>query len=207
MGSNQRGAKVLAISACSLTEFLGSQKLNEEYWSSLADALTIFNREQSFQVVLLSLFTGTSSAGDDTAATLIASRLPPGLVVQRRRYCGRVKEFSAEFDDCDWFLCTKFHAAVAAYLAGRNLVVITYNRKVSDFADEINLPSDRRVPANAPQTRDVWLSALRSLAKYDIGGRLLDQHEAGDRARGAAVRVLQSAGTTCGGRHALCTSR
>jgi polysaccharide pyruvyl transferase WcaK-like protein len=199
-----KGRKALAISACCLAEFLGGQKLNDRYWWALADALTIFSLEQPVRIVFLSLFTGESSESDDAVADLIAARLPHDLPVDRRSYNGCVEELSAEFERSDWFLCTKYHAALAAYLWGCNFAVITYNRKVSDLADEIGLPLDRRARADMPLPVEVWLEVLRSFAKGNPGGHLLDRHEAKRRARLAVIRVLETAAAQFPNRYAAC---
>jgi polysaccharide pyruvyl transferase WcaK-like protein len=188
--------KVLAISACSLSEFTRDVNINPEYWFALADALAIFHKEQPIRVNFFSLFTGGFSGSDETIADLIAGRLPPDLSMERRSYDGRVEDFWKEFVSCDWFLCARFHAALAAFLCGGNLAVISYNRKVSDLADEIGLTSARRVSAEAPQPISVWLQLLRSFNGSVPASALLDRKQAVARAERAVCRVFEAAGAS-----------
>jgi polysaccharide pyruvyl transferase WcaK-like protein len=185
----------LAISVCSLTEFLGDATINERYWSTLAEAIGRFHKEERpIRIMFFTLFRGGFSEGDEATAKLIASRLPNDIPVSFCSYANSVEDLWGDLAKCNWALCTRFHAAVAAYLSGCNFAVISYNRKLIDLADEIGLPRDRRVSANAPQPAAVWLGVLRSLATQDIGSDLLDPHQAGVRAKRAACEVFEAAG-------------
>jgi polysaccharide pyruvyl transferase WcaK-like protein len=191
----------MGISACSLTGFLGSSELNDRFWASLAEAIGVYHERQPVRVELLSLFTGTSSEQDDTVNDLIESLLPPGIPVLRRRYSRNVREFAQEFLRCEWYVCTKYHAALAAYLAGSNFAVVTYNRKVSDLADEIAMPAARRVAADGVQPVSAWLDLFQSLGSFDVAPQLLDRRRAAARARQAVCGSLESIGMHVSSRH------
>jgi len=184
---------VLGISACSLTPFLGDAQLNRQYWWALGDALELFAKDYPVRIIFFSLFTGTSSESDDTATDLIVSRFPKELMFERRSYNGQVEAFAAQIAECDWFLGTKYHAAVAAYEAGCEFAVVAYNQKVSYFADEIGLPHERRIEAGRVQSVDTWLNALKSLADREQGTSLVSPVEAASRARCGLTAVLEEA--------------
>jgi polysaccharide pyruvyl transferase CsaB len=195
--ARSRGERlVLAISACSLSEFLGSADLNASYWSNLGQAISIFNEQQPIRVKFCSLYTGASSDSDELAAEIIRNQLPKDLALEHAKYDGSIERFALEFSAADLFLCTKYHAAVMAYLWSCNFAVITYNRKVADFADEIGLPGRRRVDASRPQPVDVWLQVLHELASGDISQELLSREEASNRATQAVLKILADSGIT-----------
>ncbi len=186
--------KKLALSVCSLTEFLGSSALNDKYWSALSQALTTFHAECPIRVSFISLFTGRSSEGDETIARLVAAGLPADLPVEYHKYTGSLGDLSKTLAAADWLICTKFHAAVAAYALRSNFAIVSYNRKVRDFADEVNLPFHRRVDANVPQPVSVWLDVLRSLVSQEQSHEILDLHESRLRAQHALRKVLKTTG-------------
>ena len=97
----------------------------------------------------------------------IASRLPREVPVERCVYDGNVPACLDKLAACDWFVATKFHAAVVGYLSGADLAVIPYHRKLSDFADEIGLPGTRRMPIDSIPSSADWLELLRSFAHAD----------------------------------------
>jgi polysaccharide pyruvyl transferase WcaK-like protein len=190
-GNSPQEPKVLGVSACSLTPYLGDAALNLRYWQTLGDALASFAQETPVRLIFFSLFTGNSSESDDTATDVIVSRLPPDLACQRHGYQGSVEDYRALFDQCDWFLGTKFHAALAAYLAGCECAIVAYNRKMTDLADEIGLAAERRVAADGVQSEQVWLQVLRSLQQPQTNV-LLDAAEARRRAQESVEAVLQA---------------
>jgi polysaccharide pyruvyl transferase WcaK-like protein len=190
----RRIQRVLGISACSLTPFLRDSALNERYWHTLGDALNCFMQATSVRVVFFSLFTGESSESDDLVIDLIASRLPKGHDYTRHSYQGDVGAYTALFGQCDWFLGTKFHAALAAYIAGCECAIVSYNRKMTDLAKEIGLPPDRRVPADRIQPVEVWLDLLNSFSHEECVPSLLDRTEAKRRAMQAVEAALDRTG-------------
>ena len=68
--------------------------------------------------------------------------------------------------------------------------MISYNRKLTDFADEIGLTKDRRVAADKVQTVETWLTVLRSLAEETFDSGLLRRTEAASRAEQCLNTVL-----------------
>jgi polysaccharide pyruvyl transferase WcaK-like protein len=195
IGSEQRVprpdySEVLGVSACSLTPFLGDPQQNRDYWERMGDALALFVRSRPVRVVFFSLFTGSSSESDDAIIDVIAARMPEGAALERHSYCGDVESYSSLFNQCDWFLGTKYHAALSAYLAGRPCAVISYNRKMTDLAEEIRLPLSWRVSADKVQPLLKWLNVLESLTGNGITGIVLARSAARQRACETVARVL-----------------
>jgi len=182
-------SRVLGISACSLTPFLGDAAMNENYWQTMGDALARFAQENSVRIVFFSLFTGASSESDDDVTDIIISRLPEVVTYSRHSYEGDVDAFTALFDECEWFLATKFHAALGAYLYGCECAIVSYNRKLTDLAKEIYLSPDRCLPAHQTQPVEVWLSVLNSFMQ-DGTTSVLNRQEAKRRAYKAVEAVL-----------------
>jgi polysaccharide pyruvyl transferase WcaK-like protein len=190
------GLKVLGISACSLTPFLGDPMVNRVYWEKMGDALALFVECRPVRIVFFSLFTGSSSERDDTIIDLIISRLPQEAVFERHSYQGDVEVYSELFSQCDWFLGAKYHAVLAAYLAGCPCAVISYNRKMTDLAQEIRLPLDRRVSADKVQPLQRWLSVLESLTRRERNGNILARPAATRRALETVTRILARTNST-----------
>jgi polysaccharide pyruvyl transferase WcaK-like protein len=181
----------IAICPCSLAEFSQGKHLDERYWAPLADALAILHRDSPIRVIFLCLFSGCSAVPDSAVARLIADRLPDGVPVEFREYDGHLDEFFGEFSRDHAFLCSKYHSAVAAYLASRKFAVIAYNKKVMDFADEIHLDADLRIQAHEPQPSDLWLRVLRRLLTQNGPcPATMPVEVAQTRARQAALRVF-----------------
>jgi polysaccharide pyruvyl transferase WcaK-like protein len=186
--------RTIAISVCSITEFLGSRQLNDLYWTRLAQALATVHSEHPFRVKIFCLFTGGKSmVSDRQVADLIDSKLPAGAGSEICEYSGDVDQFSRRFLEADVFLCSRYHAAVLAYANNCNFAVITYNRKLEDFADEIRLPRWRRMPTDSPQPVSKWASLIEGLFE----GRhedLLDAGAARERSIQAVCSTLELAG-------------
>lgn len=188
-----RGQPVLGISGCSLTPFLKDAELNRRYWWALGDALALFAKECPVRIIFFSLFTGTSSESDDTVADLVASRFPKDLIFERRSYDGDAEAVAAHMARCDWFISTKYHGAAAAYLAGCEFAVVTYNQKLAYFADEIGLRRERRIAADGVQPVETWLRVLNSFAEGEQRAGLVSHVEAACRARTGVHAVLEQA--------------
>ncbi len=169
----QNTVGVLGVSACSLTPFLGDAQLNREYWQTLGDALAQFVARTPVKIIFFSLFTGASSESDDAVIDMIVARLPQGTLFDRYSYHGDVEAYGALFSKCNWFLGTKYHALLSAYLAGCSCAVVSYNRKMTDLAEDIRLPLDRRVSADKVQPVRRWLQVLESLTQKERNGTLL----------------------------------
>jgi polysaccharide pyruvyl transferase WcaK-like protein len=59
-------------------------------------------------------------------------------------YKDNAEEFTKEIKSCDFFLSSKLHGLVTSYLLNIPCLAISYQRKFSDFADDIKLPQDCR---------------------------------------------------------------
>ncbi len=187
----ESSTRVLGISACSLTPFLGDAELNRQYWRIMGEALAAFTQANRIQLEFFSLFTGDSSESDDTVVDLIVSQLGPGATYRRHRYNGERDHFTELFQGCDWFIATKFHAAISAYLAGCECAIVSYNRKMIDLANEMHLPQERCVDAGNLQPTATWLRLFESLSRRQTSASLLDRAEAQRRAQQAVEQVIE----------------
>lgn len=181
----------VAICPCSLSEFSHAKHHDERYWAPLADALAILHRDNPIRIIFLCLFSGCSAVPDSAIARLIADRLPIGVPIEFRVYQGQLDQFFGEFSGDHAFLCSKYHSAVAAYLAKRKFAVIGYNKKVMDFADEIHLDADLRIKTHEPQPSTLWLTVLRKLlAQKGPCPATMPVELARNKARQAVLRVF-----------------
>lgn len=64
---------------------------------------------------------------------------------------------------CKTFIATRFHSAVLAYLAECNLLVLSYHRKVTDLAREIELPAQAHLEISGNTSVDTLREAIRHL--------------------------------------------
>ena len=181
----------VAICPCSLSEFRMPNTMTSDtgllsptHWQSCI-AIIPFGSSS------LCLFSGCSAVPDSAIARLIADRLPIGVPIEFRVYQGQLDQFFGEFSGDHAFLCSKYHSAVAAYLAKRKFAVIGYNKKVMDFADEIHLDADLRIKTHEPQPSTLWLTVLRKLlAQKGPCPATMPVELARNKARQAVLRVF-----------------
>lgn len=183
--------KVLGISVCSLSPYFVGDDIDKKYWSTLASALTQFSAEHDCEIVFFSLYTGRGlTSEDDQVSDIIIPLLPKHIPVRRCSYQSNPEEYIAHFEKCDWFIATKYHAAVTAWLADCDLAIIPYHRKLTDFADEIGLPQSRRMVAHDQVAPETWLALLLSFARSEKPAGLLPPLEAMQQTRACVFSVL-----------------
>ena len=188
---NPSARRTLGISVCSLAPFLKEPQQEELYWRMFAEALAIFSESQDCSYVFFSLFEGQGlTLEDKRIADQVISYLPGKLSARHCVYAGNPTEFRDAIGACDWFIAAKYHAAVAAYLAGADLAVIPYHRKLYDLADEIGLPESRRVNIHEPVPVAAWLSLLQTFTQPAVA-KLLPTRIAAEQARACVSRVIR----------------
>ena len=78
-------------------------------------------------------------------------------------YDGDIEPIIEETARCRGLIATRFHAAVVSWLVGRPTAVVCYNRKVRDFADQVNLPEAWRFAGDQPLDAGAVQHALSEL--------------------------------------------
>jgi polysaccharide pyruvyl transferase WcaK-like protein len=154
----------LGVSVCDLDLYLANDT-GRKYWRSLANAISLFAQEKPLEVVFLSLFC-RSRKNDDDIAREMATDLRNVSSVTFETYQSSLRDIIAPLSSCDAVIATKYHAAVASYLTGRPLIVVAYNRKVRDFAQEIHLDTSRIQTIDHVPDEAEWLQLLR--LSYDL---------------------------------------
>lgn len=104
--------------------------------------------------------------GDCDLADNMQSRLQRMNVGSRRVHYGMKSPFcmAKEIGRCDAFVSARLHGGIAAYMQSVPFTIIEYHRKCRDFADDIGLPTSRRISlerCDADAFEEALLSMIR----------------------------------------------
>jgi polysaccharide pyruvyl transferase WcaK-like protein len=160
----------IGLSICDLDPFLESAD-SGPYWSSLATGISEIAKSRPLEVTFLSLFS-SGERNDDAISREMAKSFHNLSATKFEKYTGSLEDITIPLANCDLVIATKFHAAVAAYLACRQLVVIAYNRKVSDFAVEIGLKQSRVLGIDRIPSVEEWVQFLSAAISEEFQPRL-----------------------------------
>jgi polysaccharide pyruvyl transferase WcaK-like protein len=165
-----QGTYKIGLSICDLDPFL-KRADSGPYWSSLATGISEIAKSRPLEVTFLSLFS-SGERNDDAISREMAKGFHNLSATKFEKYAGSLEDITIPLAECDLVIATKFHAAVAAYLACRQLVVIAYNRKVSDFAVEIGLKQSRVLGIDRIPSVEEWTQFLSAAISEDFQPRL-----------------------------------
>lgn len=169
----------LAISACDLTPFLSGED-SEAPWSALSEAIKSVSThlDKKLNIRIFSFFTGSGEKNDRNISELLKSKLNE-FHVEIHDYHDDPMLLWEQLIKCDSLVATRFHALVAAYLAGQPALPLSYNRKVRDFSAEVGVSPEDLL--TLPQSFDKlqWETGLRNLifAPKSAGSGLLDRRQ------------------------------
>lgn len=145
--TSRPAAPVVGVSVTSVrSTHTGGAYADVDFRLKLADALTeLLNHEREAKVRIF-IIRGGSRDGDGSPSTALMERIAghhPDRV-ELVPYHSDPNNTLHEMSKCTAFVAMRFHAALLAYLAGCDLLLLSYHRKVADLAREIGL-SDNAV--------------------------------------------------------------
>ena len=133
----------LGLSLLDMAQFL-EDAVATVFWDGLARSVSrAMQSDPSLQLTLFCYWTAPGRPNDFDPARAFIGKLAPDCRerVHLAAYEGDVDAITRETARCRGIIATRFHAAVISWLVGRPTAVVSYNRKVSDFADQVDLPA------------------------------------------------------------------
>lgn len=180
----------IVVMPCSLQPFTQDRHHAMEFWRSLATALSALSKHREIQITTIALFSGNSVGSDEESCAEIEGRL--GQKGERLVYPADIDQIMDAIRSCDLVVSARYHGLVSAYLAGKRMIGIAYNRKVKDFLTEIGVDSRYCLEISKPISPEAWGALL--MARILDGGRWnLDREEARSRAVRAVGEVWSRA--------------
>ncbi|MCR9267631.1 MAG: polysaccharide pyruvyl transferase family protein [Alphaproteobacteria bacterium] len=155
----------LGLSILDMSQFLDDASANQ-FWTGLAEAISdAMDTDPSLQLTLFCYWTAPGRPNDFDPAQAFLDMLAPDCRdrVHLAAYDGDIEPIIEETARCRGIVATRFHAAVVSWLVGRPTAVVCYNRKVRDFADQVNLPEAWRFAGDQPLDADAVRHALKGL--------------------------------------------
>ena len=75
-------------------------------------------------------------------------------------HTGTTEKFVAPLAQCEYFIATRYHSAVIAYLVGCKMLIIPYHQKLIDVVDMIDLDKHALVDLKQPETFSIKFNEL-----------------------------------------------
>lgn len=158
----RRAQQIIGVSACDLSRF-GSTGDPVSFWRELAKALSSYCRDRKLKVRLFALYADGSAIDDRRTIESLARHLDEAVVLDSHVYADDPADTLSRIAECDAFIATRYHAAVAALIARRPIAVIPYNRKVVDLAAQVAVPPSHIIAPEAQPAETAWHAVFDSL--------------------------------------------
>ena len=134
---------IVGISLTSLTS-VGKKKINDEQLTrSLADSLVTFaanNKNVMFRLFVIR--SGERESDYDITSTLKKNLLLNNIHVEQYVFNNDLKELIEKMSECKIFVASRFHSAILSSISESKLIILSYHRKLVDFAMDIALPGE-----------------------------------------------------------------
>ena len=159
---------ILGFSATSVQRTMtGGPKANDFFWGQIVHALAdVFSVSQDLTVRIFVMRGGKRE--DDTS---ISARMHDALSsvdptrVQLLPYQPNPLETLVKMAECRAFIATRFHAALLAYLAGCDLFLVAYHRKLNDLAKDLCLSEQACVPVSSDISEAILRARISELIR------------------------------------------
>jgi polysaccharide pyruvyl transferase WcaK-like protein len=159
---------ILGVSATSVERArTGGPTANDFFWGQMVHALAdVFSVSQDLRVRVFVM--GTEKRQDDTH---ISARIHDALSsvdptrVQLVAYQSNPLDTLVKMAECRAFIATRFHAALLAYLAGCDLFLVAYHRKLNDLANELRLSQQACVPVSSDISEAILRAKIAELIR------------------------------------------
>jgi len=182
----------LGLSLLDMAQFL-EPDVAETFWTPVRKAIARkLEADPDLHLTIFAFWTAPGRPGDHAIARRFVQNLPEAVRPRAEifAYSGDPDALVDKLATCRAILATRFHAAVLAQALGRPYAVISYNRKVSDFADAQGLPKALRLPGDHPAdlaaAKAVIDALLTTQSTPDV-----DSAEAARQARTAVRQALE----------------
>lgn len=160
----ERASLNIGISILDLSPFYPAA-ISRNYWAGIAQAVSEFASTHNVHIHMFSMFEA-GSKGDYAVSRRFAEELGPSVATTIYSYESNVDAMIQKIASCDVLLASRYHMAVAAFITMRPFGVICYNKKVHDFALEIQLEPNSIFaviyPPSGDKVREFFLASLES---------------------------------------------
>lgn len=176
------GVSVLSVSSTGWAE----EDKCREVQTALAEALSsVLLTRPEIEVRVFGIRGGDREDDGQVSRDLIAALRASGVDrVRWMPYNESPVRTLREFERCRWFIAMRYHAGVFGYLAGCQLLLLAYHRKVADLAMEIGVDEQALVDLRSNHGRDLLMSRVHLLVEHHgTGSAVLTADEARQRAR------------------------
>jgi len=167
-----------------------------DWLNALADELVLLLKGKEFEKVKICVIRGGDRESDNAISKRLADMLTERLGapsvnrIELISYMDDPHAMLSVIATCHWFVATRYHSAVLAYMAGCNLTIFGYHRKLISLASEIGLSPKAIVDLNSKNIVGEIAQALRWCAVGNRGRPSLAPDAARERAM-SSIRLLK----------------
>jgi polysaccharide pyruvyl transferase WcaK-like protein len=140
-----RNDKILGVSVTSVrASKTGGAIVDYVFWNKFGAALTeVFNQHPELKVCIF-VIRGGEREDDNDLSTQLYEKLSQtdSTRVELVHFSQDPRKTFQKIAECGKFIGTRLHSGILAYLAGCDLLLLSYHKKVEDFAKEIGLSCD-----------------------------------------------------------------
>ncbi|PWC13670.1 hypothetical protein B4923_06900 [Brenneria roseae subsp. americana] len=136
----------LGVSLCFYERYAGGDKRIEDKRSSaLIDGIINFcSKNRSIEVIVFVLNTNDDLGDYYISKNIFDLLTENGINVSLWQHANPLQSIE-KIKECDFFITTRLHGGIAAYLSGINFCLVEYHRKCTDFNNAIFYPRDLRL--------------------------------------------------------------
>jgi polysaccharide pyruvyl transferase WcaK-like protein len=127
-----------------------------KFWEAIAEEVAEAAQEHKFLVRVFEFRGGQRESDKDLVRLFINKLRTLNIEVEHFPYESNPLKTLRAVHECKWFVASRFHSAVFAYLAQVPQIIIPYHRKLIDFAHDVGLNN-----AVIPLEKNVWRSVFR----------------------------------------------
>lgn len=138
-----------------------------KFWQFVAKNVARHFRNENMLIRIFE-FRGGDRENDRALCLMFAEVLKKSGVkrIEYIHYTGNPLKTLSLMAECSWFIASRYHSAMFAYLMGRPTLILPYHRKLIDLADEVQWRSSVRVHLNGPEWREELVIQLHALKAY-----------------------------------------
>ena len=140
---------------------------SETFWKFVAESIAHYFKNENTLIRIFE-FRGGHRESDRSLCLTFADSVKNGGIkrVEYIPYSANPLTTLSLISECSWFIASRYHSAMFAYLTGRPTLILPYHRKLVDLVDEVQWPPNVVVDLNGHEWRDDFSRKLYELKEY-----------------------------------------
>ena len=154
----------IGVSVVDMRQFLSAEN-GKTFWNNLVDSLSDqLERNPDLKVTLFAYWTAPNRPNDTKLLHNIYERFSNSAKprIDIHAYDGDLELMLELTAQCDLMICTRFHSAIISIIMEKPILLVNYNAKVKNLADDIDLEPMYQFDGGAPIDAEKLNHALMS---------------------------------------------